>query len=553
MLCSRTTSTFTFYISKNTKKFNWQYTKFTTRLIALCPLWLLHHTMKILSTTQIRELDAYTIQHEPIDSIDLMERASVAFTEWFAANYDTSRPIHIVCGPGNNGGDGLAVARLLDELYYKVEVSLFLFSEKTSTDFDTNLKRLQEKTNVSIHHIHEDRSLPVFAENTVLIDAILGSGLARPVENFLAYFIQHINNQNITRVSIDIPSGLFADKYSDGMCIHAAQTCCFEVPKLAFMMPENHARIGAWTAVPIGLHSQKMAEAESHSHYISSDFIKNIIKKRNKYDHKGRFGHALLVVGSRGMLGAALLAARACMRSGVGLLTVHAPKALENTLLQTLPEAMYSREMSECFETIPSLKIYSERVRYKYNVIGIGCGLGKHKNTALALKGLMQKWKRPMVIDADALNLIAEQETLLRHVPKASILTPHPKEFERLFGTQSNDFERNMVQVEKSVEHGIYIILKGAHTCISTPEGDCFFNSTGNPGMATAGSGDVLTGIVTGLLARGYSSEEAAILGVYLHGLAGDLAAKEIGQESMIASDIIEYLGAAFRVINERY
>ena len=207
--------------------------------------------MKILTTSQIRELDAHTIEHEPIKSIDLMERASLAFTEWFVRHYDTSRPVHIVCGPGNNGGDGLAVARMLDERYYKVEVSLFLFSGKTSADFDANLERLKARTRVPIRHIHEDRPLPVFAENVVLIDAILGSGLTRPVENFVAYFIQHLNNQKITRVSIDIPSGLFADKYSEGVCIHAAKTCCFEVPKLAFMMPKNHVRVGTWKAVPV--------------------------------------------------------------------------------------------------------------------------------------------------------------------------------------------------------------------------------------------------------------------------------------------------------------
>jgi len=506
--------------------------------------------MKILTTTQIRELDAHTIRHEPIESIDLMERASAAFTKWFAANYDTSCPIHIVCGPGNNGGDGLAVARLLDELYYKVEVSLFLFSEKTSANFDANLKRLQDKTYVPIQYIHEDRLLPVFAENTVLIDAILGSGLTRPVEKFVAYFIQYLNNQKITRVSIDVPSGLFADKHTVGMSIQADCTCCFEVPKLAFMFPENYADVGVWEAVPIGLHEQKMAVLKSHSHYVSLDFIKNIIKKRNKYDHKGKFGHALLVVGSQKMLGAALLAARACMRSGAGLLTVHAPTALRTPLLQTLPEAMYSTEVNPYFATVPTLKTYNP-TRKKYDVIGVGCGLGKMQNTAVALEELIRKWKSPMVIDADALNLIAKQASMLKHIPKGSILTPHPKEFERLFGTQLNDFERNILQVEMSVEHEIYIALKGAHTCVSTPEGECFFNSTGNPGMATAGSGDVLTGIITGLLARGYLSKEAAILGVYLHGLAGDLAAADVGQESLIAGDIIDYLGVAFQELNK--
>ncbi len=493
--------------------------------------------MKILNTTQIRELDAYTIEHERIASIDLMERASAAFAEWFSANYGNSRPVHIVCGPGNNGGDGLAVARLLDELYYQVEVSLFLFS-KTSADFDTNLKRLKRRSNVPIHFISEDMALPVFAENTVLIDAILGSGLTRPVENFIAYFIQYLNNQKITRVSIDIPSGLFADKHTTGTSIQADRTCCFEAPKLAFIFPENNVRVGQWTAVPIGLHPQKIAEAKSHSHYVDTDFIKNIIKKRNKYDHKGKFGHALLVVGSRGMLGAALLAAQGCMRSGVGLLTVHAPEALENALLSTLPEAMHSRDSQAYFSKVPKLK--------KYNTIGVGCGLGDHEYTADALEKLIREWKRPMVIDADALNLIGERKSLLKYIPKGSILTPHPKEFERLFGVHLHDFERNTTQSAMSVEHEIYIVLKGAHTCVSTPEGACFFNSTGNPGMATAGSGDVLTGIITGLLARGYAAKEAAIAGVYLHGLAGDLAAEKIGQESLIASDIIEHLGAAF-------
>ncbi len=494
--------------------------------------------MKILTTTQIRELDAYTIAQEPIDSIELMERASVAFTEWFTAQYNVLRPIHIICGPGNNGGDGLAVARLLDELYYKVEVSLFLFSGKTSTDFDANLRRLKRRTNVPIHFINGDMPLPVFAEDTILIDAILGSGLTRPTEGFLQYFIQYINNQNITRISIDIPSGLFADKHTYGTCIHAEQTCCFEVPKLAFMFPENHARVGTWAAVPRGLQSQKMAAAETYSHYIDVGFIQNIIKKRNKYDHKGKFGHALLVVGSRGMLGAAVLAARACLRSGVGLLTVHSPEALESSLLSTLPEAMYSRDPQSHFSKVPKLK--------KYNAIGIGCGLSDHENTADALEKLLRDSKKPMVIDADALNLISERKVLLNYIPKGSILTPHPKEFERLFNGQLHDFERHETQVDMSKKYEIYIVLKGANTCITTPEGKRFFNSTGNPGMATAGSGDVLTGVITSLLARGYSSEEAAILGVYLHGLAGDLAAEKIGQESLIASDIIECLGVAF-------
>ncbi len=496
--------------------------------------------MKILSTRQIRELDAYTIEHEPVASIDLMERASLAFTDWFVQHYDESRPVYIICGPGNNGGDGLAVARLLESRFYAVQVYVLAFTEKVSDDFATNLKRLQTATQVAILHLNEADDLPTFNKNTVIIDAILGSGLTRPVEGFLAEVITHINHQAAARVSIDIPSGVFADKHTGkNISIEAGRTFCFELPKLAFMFPENYTKVGNWDFASIGLHPKGIAKMDSGFYYIDKKFIKNIIKKRYKYDHKGTYGHALLIMGSRGKTGAALLAARACLRSGAGLVTLHAPKCLENLLPLALPEAMYSGDgHPDYFTKIPKLDAYRS--------IGVGCGLGTSEETQKALHQLLTKHDHPMVLDADALNIIARNKAWLELIPKGSILTPHPKEFERLFNIQINDFERNMQQMVMSERYGIFIVLKGAHTCITTPDGQAYFNSTGNPGMATAGSGDVLAGIIAGLLARGYTPYEASIVGVYVHGLAGDLAAEKTGEESLIAGDLIEHLGQAF-------
>jgi len=499
--------------------------------------------MKILSTRQIRELDAYTIENEPIASIDLMERASEAFTEWFVQYYDESHPVYVVCGPGNNGGDGLAVARLLEKRFYAVQVYVLLFGDKTSDDFQVNLKRLQTSTDVPILHLNEADDLPVFNKNTIIIDAILGSGLTRPVEGFIEKAIQHLNQQEAKRISIDIPSGLFADKHTGkNTSIEAERTCCFELPKLAFMFPENYDRVGDWAFTPIGLDAQHIAELDSGFYYIDEIFVKNITKKRKKYDHKGTYGHALLIMGSRGMTGAALLAARACLRSGAGLVTLHAPKCLENLLPIALPEAIYSGDgHPDYFTKTPKIKTYRS--------IGVGCGLGTSQETQKALHQLLDKHDQAMVLDADALNILARNKAWLKLIPKGSILTPHPKEFERLFNIQLNDFERNMQQVVMSEKHGVFIILKGAHTCITTPEGHTYFNSTGNPGMATAGSGDVLAGMLTGLLARGYTPYEASILGVYVHGLAGDMAASETGEESLIAGDIINHIKTAFNVL----
>jgi NAD(P)H-hydrate epimerase len=327
--------------------------------------------------------------------------------------------------------------------------------------------------------------------------------------------------------------------YKNPAIVHADHTLTFLPPKLAFFFPENDSYVGNCHILDIGILKEFIDRTETHHFYTTIEDCKRILKRRNKYAHKGTFGHAFLICGSKGKMGAAVLAAKACLRSGAGLVTVHIPSS-GNLILQTaIPEVMISFDANEeIFSEIPDLSAYSS--------LGIGPGLGQADATQRALKLLIQNSPIPLIIDADAINILGENKTWISFIPKGSIFTPHPKEFERLVGKSSNDFERNKIQREFSIKYGVYIVLKGANTAISTPEGNCYFNMTGNPGMATGGSGDVLTGILTGLKAQGYTSLETCLLGVFIHGLAGDLAAQELGREALIAGDIIQNLGHAF-------
>jgi ADP-dependent NAD(P)H-hydrate dehydratase / NAD(P)H-hydrate epimerase len=499
--------------------------------------------IKILSATQIQQWDAYTIQNEPIASIDLMERAALVFTNWFL-NYcpDESKPVIIFCGTGNNGGDGLAVARLLLQRFYRVYVYCCKITDATSPDFNINLQRLQTLRGHQINTLTKEDPFPPIPENAYLIDAIFGTGLNRAVEGYWSALFDHINSAEAKVVAIDIPSGLFADRHSSGNSIQADLTLSFQTPKLAFFFPENGDAVGDWYCKDIKLHPDFLAQADTSFFYITEKDIRPKLKPRKKYAHKGTFGHALLIAGSKGMAGAALLSARACLRGGVGLLTVHVPSELCDILQIAVPEAMLSIDKNQHY-------ISGVSSTSSFSAVGIGPGLGKHPETATFLRSFLLLHRKPMVIDADALNLLATEPDLLNQVPKGSILTPHPKEFERLFGPSENDFERNKKQREHSVQLGITIVLKGAHTAISSPEGNCYFNSTGNPGMATGGSGDVLTGIITSLLAQGYAPTEAAYMGVWLHGRAGDLAKEKVGEASLLASDIVEGITGVFGIL----
>ena len=497
--------------------------------------------MKIFTAPQIKALDRRTIKEQNLPTLELMERAAKAFTNWFSKRYDFRQNVQVLCGIGDNGGDGLAIARLLYERDYAVTVYVLKFSNKFTKDFKRNLESLRYRS-IEIIYVEPGEKLPNLSANAMTIDAILGSGLSRPVEGWLGEIIRQVNENVKTIIAVDIASGLFADEHTENISILPKQTFCFELPKLAFFFPENYKRVGDWYVDTIQSSKKGIEETTTPYFYITPKIIKKVYRPRSKFDHKGTYGRAMLIVGSKGMMGAGLLAAKACLRSGVGLATVHVPQCGYSIAQTAIPELMVSLDKHpDSFSAVPDMT--------RYNAVGIGCGIGESEVTTAALKTLLENTKLPMVIDASALNIIAHNNW--HHlIPKDSIITPHHGEFRRLFGETSNDFERNNLQRLKAKELGIFIILKGAHSSIACPDGNCYFNSTGNPGMATGGSGDVLTGIITAFLTQGYKPLEAALLGIYLHGLAGDLAADEHGFVSMIAGDIIDYLGKAFRKIN---
>ena len=495
--------------------------------------------MKLLSTIQMREADLHTIKNEPISSLRLMERAATKFCSVLQVRYPNKPKVHIICGLGNNGGDGLAIARILNACFWKIKVSILSYGAKPTVDFESNFKRLP--TNISSHEVKTIEELSI-EKDSIIIDAIFGSGLNRPIEGRLAKWIHHINNSLNEIIAVDIPSGLFSEiDSSKNTVIKAKHTFSFQLAKLAFMFPQNNKYVGSWELIDIKLDADFIKNSESKKRYITREYIMGIIKQTSKFFHKGNKGHALIIGGSKGKMGACILNSKACIRTGSGLVTAHVPNCGVEILQTAIPEVMVSIDENEdLFSEIRNLNFEN------YKSIGIGSGLGASLKTSKALSKVLKTVDYPIVLDADALNILSKNKKWMKFIPKNSILTPHPKEFERLVGKWSNDFERLEKQMDLSKKLNVFLVLKGAHTSITTPEGETYFNSTGNPGMATAGSGDVLTGIVTSLLAQSYNPKEAAILGVYLHGLAGDISNTKFGENAMIASDIIENIGSAY-------
>lgn len=498
--------------------------------------------MKLFTCSQISEIDQLTMKLEPISSINLMERASDQVAWWITQHIDRDSPLWFFAGPGNNGGDALAVARMLALAGYNCTVFLSTFGREPKGDAAFNLIRLQKQNKVLLKKIDSEETIPEIPSEVIVIDGLFGSGLNKPLDGLAEKIVRKINLSGARVISIDIPSGLFGEDNSNNnlaAVIRANHTLTFQFPKISFFFPENYQFTGDWEALPIGLSPEAIGQTESNYFYLTKEFISGRLKKREKFSHKGNFGHALLIAGSYGKMGAAVLSSKACLRSGVGLLTCHVPRLGYEIIQNSVPEAMTSIDHSKfIFSEFPDLKTFS--------AVGIGPGLDKTPETQFAFKKLLQEQLKRIVIDADALNMLAENQDWYHLIPENSILTPHPKEFERLAGSSVNSFGRMQLQLQFSAKYKVIVVLKGAHTCITFPNGVVYFNSTGNPGMATGGSGDVLTGIILGLLAQSYSPEDAALIGVYLHGLAGDLAADKFSQQAMIAGDIIEQLGAAF-------
>lgn len=502
--------------------------------------------MKIPSAEQIRQADQYTIEHEPIASIDLMERAASSLVPWLKDRISKESKVNIFCGMGNNGGDGFALARLLCKEEIVPVVYLVRYADKMSPDCETNYNRLKEAGTVSIVEIKSADDFPKLQTGEVVIDALFGTGLNRPLEGLVAELIDYLNGQIVYRIAIDIASGLLADAPTTSKSVFKADyTLTFQLPKLAFFMPENDPYVGSIEAFDIGLHPDILNSIVTDYRIMLKPIAAGLLHPRSRFSHKGDYGHALLIAGSEGKTGAALLSAKACMKTGVGLLSVLLPKSAQTALLSTLPEAMLY-QLEDDRNDRNQLRFDDFDRLQAYNAIGVGPGLGKAEVTARALKRLIQDCQVPMVMDADALNILAENPTWLSFLHQDTILTPHPKEFERLFGATTDSFERIKLQREMAMKYHIIIVYKGGYPTTVLSDGSVFFNSGGNPGMATGGSGDVLTGVILSLLAQRYHPSVAAVLGVHLHALAGDLAAEENGQEALLASDITAHIGKAF-------
>ncbi|UCG28955.1 MAG: NAD(P)H-hydrate dehydratase [Bacteroidales bacterium] len=503
--------------------------------------------MKIFRADQVKQIDAYTIENEPVRSIDLMERAAFQLYRWLVQRYSRERKIKIYVGPGNNGGDGLALARMLAEDFYQVEVFYVKFTDKVTKDWKINYDRLAKQDKADVRYLVTGERMPVTDKQDLLVDGLFGSGLSRPLDGFPAEVVRSINKHEGEIIAIDIPSGLMGEDNSGNKrsnIVNATITLTFQFPNLSFFYAENEIFVGEWHLLPIGLHQDIIRELQTGFFYLTPDLIRSNMGKRKKFSHKGNFGHVLLISGCYGKMGAAILASRACLRTGTGLLTTHIPKFGYGIIQTALPEAMISIDQSDIIFTLaPDLE--------PYQAIGVGPAIGCRNNSHKALHDLIERAGVPIVFDADAINILGENRKWLNSVPAGSIFTPHPKEFERLVGKSKNHFDRNMKQIAFAKKYNVYLVLKGAFTSVACPDGSCYFNSTGNPGMATAGSGDVLTGIILSLLGQGYSPKLSALIGVYIHGLAGDIARDQYGEEALIATDIIENLGNAFKEIRK--
>ncbi|MBR4043779.1 MAG: NAD(P)H-hydrate dehydratase [Bacteroidaceae bacterium] len=503
--------------------------------------------MKILTSSQLKELDKYTIAHEPIASIDLMERAAIALTNAIIRRWDKSFKMVVFAGPGNNGGDALAVARMLSQRGYHVEVFLFNTKGKLSEECQTNLERLKMCGSVYFTEISTQFDPPELTESHVVIDGLFGSGLNKPLSGGFAAVVKYINASKAQVAAIDIPSGLMGEDNTYNIrqnIVHADVTLSIQLPKLSFLFPENEDVVGEWELLDIGLKQSYIDATATPFSILGEEVIRPIVKPRKRFAHKGSFGHGLLIAGSYGMAGASILSAKACLRSGIGLLTVHTPIHNHDILQISVPEAIVQTDIHERYFAQPT-----DLSRYK--AIAIGPGLGQEEDTALAMMEQIQGSNLPIILDADAINILSTHRNWLSRLPKRCILTPHLGELERLIGKCMDTYERLTKVKELAAYLQSYIIVKGAWTTIVTPEGEYFFNPTGNPGMATGGSGDVLTGILLALVAQGYSREEACKLGVYIHGLAGDIAAEEMTETGMISSDIINALPNAWKKIRQ--
>ncbi|GAA4943585.1 bifunctional ADP-dependent NAD(P)H-hydrate dehydratase/NAD(P)H-hydrate epimerase [Algibacter agarivorans] len=497
--------------------------------------------MKVFSKEQIYEGDKLTAERQQISSTDLMERAGTQIFNWMHMRMQGAQvPIHVFCGIGNNGGDGLVVARHLVTHGYNVNTYVINCSDKRSKDFLVNYDRIKNVTKKWPILLNCAQDFPEIHPDDIIVDAVFGIGLNRPVDDWVKGLFMHFRASKAFTLSIDMPSGLYTDKavQDEDAVVWAGFTLSFASPKLVFFLPETAKYTMQWEILDIGLDQEFLFTTDTEVELIGKQEVLPNYIPRDKFSHKGQFGHALIVGGSYGKIGAVTLASRAALSAGAGLISSYIPKCGYNVIQGAFPEAMVITDSDE--EKITSIKFDIEPT-----VIGFGVGVGTDTKTASALETFLKTNKVPLVIDADGINLLSKKKALLKLLPEQTVLTPHPKELERLIGKWKDDFDKLKKVKAFSKKHKLIVVVKGANT-ITVFDNKLYVNTTGNPGLATAGSGDVLTGVITGLISQGYNPLVAAIFGVYLHGKSADIALEDFGYQSLIASHIIDYLGEAY-------
>ena len=501
--------------------------------------------MKLFTTDEIRAIDRYTIENEEISALDLIERVAEGVTDEVASRWRPNKPTIVFAGPGNNGADALASARLLFERGFRPEVYLFnIGGNRLSAGCIASRDRLlAEVPEIAFQEVQSKFNMPKITSNHLVIDGLFGSGLREELQGGFKSLVQSINDEHATVVSIDIPSGMFGDwnpQIVNRNTIHATLTLAIQFPRISFFLADNADLIGEWKVLDIGLSEQAIAKSPAHFCLIEKRDVQRRLHPRQEFASKADFGSAILYAGSYGMMGAAILAAKGAMRAGVGKLTVTAPKCGYQIMQMAVPEALYRHNRGE----LNIVDIHPER---DFNAIAIGPGIGTHELTVKALEDFLASINQPIILDADALNCIALKPAMLNSIPVLSILTPHAGEFDRLFGPQPSSEARLRKAIEMARHYNILIILKGHYTAIVRPDGKVYFNSSGTPAMATAGSGDVLTGVLAAMLAQGFPPELASIVGVYIHGVAGEIAAAREGDYGVTAGDIAANIGRAIK------
>ncbi len=496
--------------------------------------------MKIFSAQQMRMADEATMATEKITSLELMERAATQIFNLIHNRLQgSSIPIHVFCGLGNNGGDGLVVSRLLQEHGYKVKTYIVNFSDNRSKDFLTNYDRLKEISKEWPIQLKSEADLPEIHQQDMVIDAIFGIGLNRPILPWVLALIKHINAARCFTLSVDLPSGLYADRVPNDPegVIFAGVTVTFQLPKLVFFLPQTAMYTRDLEVIDIGLDRDFLNQQKGIAELIQKNLVGPLYRSRYKYSHKGTYGHGVIIGGSYGKIGSVVLATKAVLRTGAGLVTAYVPECGYEILQTAIPEAMVLTDDDDELAEI--------NLKFEPSAVGIGIGLGTNDKTIKAFGEFLKSYKGPMVIDADAINILAKTPEFLDDIPKNTIFTPHPKELERLIGKWKDDFDKIQKVKDFSSKYDVIVLVKGANSIIIYKD-LMYINNTGNPGMATAGSGDVLTGMITSLLSQGYDALQATVFGVYLHGSAGDIVAHKVGFEAVLASDIVSAIGQAF-------